>query len=232
MIEKLQKLIAMEKSARSIGNLAEAAAFAAKVQELLFKYNLDMSEVEIKTQEAEEPVDQSRVQGVMRGGRQRWLELLAAIVARSCFCQTLIVPTTTIQIFVGRTSDRMAAATLFLHLATSALELCRRELKAALMEHPWKDTRWRREWRKSFYLGFVAAIYQRLTVERSELESATGGCALVLRKSEAVTNWMQTHQTGGKARKVETKARIAAGYFQGHAAGMNVSTSAQPRLSV
>lgn len=47
IIEKLRKLIAMEQSARSIGSLAEAEAFASKVQELLSKHKLEMSEIEL-----------------------------------------------------------------------------------------------------------------------------------------------------------------------------------------
>ena len=51
LTEKLQKLIAHEKSARATGNLQEAEAFAAKIAELLFRHNLSMSDVEIKQQE-------------------------------------------------------------------------------------------------------------------------------------------------------------------------------------
>jgi hypothetical protein len=43
--EKLRKLIAKQESAISIGNEAEANVFAAKINELLIQYNLEMNEV-------------------------------------------------------------------------------------------------------------------------------------------------------------------------------------------
>ena len=46
VIDKLRKIMAHAASAREIGNLAEAEAFAAKAQELLLRHKLDMTEVE------------------------------------------------------------------------------------------------------------------------------------------------------------------------------------------
>ena len=46
IIEKLRKLIAHEKSARSIGNIHEAEAFASRIQTLLDEHKLSMGEVE------------------------------------------------------------------------------------------------------------------------------------------------------------------------------------------
>lgn len=46
IISKIQKLINMQEGAASVGNLAEAEAFGAKVQEILMKYNLDMDKVQ------------------------------------------------------------------------------------------------------------------------------------------------------------------------------------------
>lgn len=43
--DKLRKLIAKEASAREIGNLAEAEAFASKIQELMIDYELEMDDI-------------------------------------------------------------------------------------------------------------------------------------------------------------------------------------------
>lgn len=49
-IRKIQKLLTHERSAREIGSTAEADAFAAKASELLRKYKLSMSDVELAKQ--------------------------------------------------------------------------------------------------------------------------------------------------------------------------------------
>ena len=45
IINKIQKLIAKAESAQDIGNIDEAAAFSAKVNELLIKYNLEKADI-------------------------------------------------------------------------------------------------------------------------------------------------------------------------------------------
>jgi len=234
MIEKLQKLMAMERSARAIGSMAEAAAFAAKVQTLLFEHNLSMSEVEINTSEKEETVDRERVDYIGGKASQAWLLMLAGAVAESCFCRHLTVSKQNIQIFVGRTTDRQAAAILFSHLALAALDQSGADAKNARLSNPYRGAGsravWARERRKSFLVGFAVAIRERLVVDRKQLDATTGGCALVLRKSEAVANWMQTHNTGRHTR-ARTIRVSGDGYIQGRAAGMAVSTRAQSRLA-
>ena len=45
IIDKIKKLAAKAESAKEIGNIEEAAAFSAKVNEMLTQYNLDMAEL-------------------------------------------------------------------------------------------------------------------------------------------------------------------------------------------
>lgn len=47
IIEKLRKLIRHERSAREIGSIAEAEAFAERIQSLCDEYNLSISEIDI-----------------------------------------------------------------------------------------------------------------------------------------------------------------------------------------
>mgnify|MGYP000684045842 CR=1 FL=1 len=51
ILEKLRKLIAHEKSAREIGSMDEAEAFAAKIQQLIDEYNIELSEIGNKPEE-------------------------------------------------------------------------------------------------------------------------------------------------------------------------------------
>src|SRR5216683_5217426 len=92
ILSTLAKLISHEKSARSIGSVDEAEAFAAKIQALMFKHKLEMTDIEFE-QEQNEPVLSERLEeedviGVRREStrRQRWVDILVRAVARANFC--------------------------------------------------------------------------------------------------------------------------------------------------
>lgn len=232
IMDRLQKLIAHEKSARSIGNIEEAEAFAAKVAELLFKHNLSMSDVEIKEQELNEPIAREYVQG--KAGRAVWMEILASAVATSCFCRHLIIGKTSTQIFVGRTSDRQAAAALFRHLVGCAVSMCNMEKRNLRDRNPFLDARERQkyahEFGRSYLLGFASAVSRRLEAERRQLEAATqGGTALVLRKNVALDKWWG-EQKFKDSRGLSVNLRSMDGYSRGHAAGSSINLKARAAL--
>ena len=232
MVEKLQKLIAMERSARTIGNLAEAEAFASKIQELLFEHGLSMSEVEIQEQEKDEQVDRAFVRDIVSGGRCAWLETLSGAVASSCFCRRHVVPGRSAQVFIGRTSDREAAVTLLQMLSSTALDLARKAAKEKVFDRAmyYEDEipRERSNFRKSFLHGFADAIDSRLNVGRHQLEGVEGGSALVLRKDAAIQEFI-----GDKvkvARSTFSGPSDSGGYRLGYKAGQGASVSARKQL--
>jgi hypothetical protein len=231
--ERLQKLIAHERSARDIGNIAEAEAFAAKVAELLFKHNMSMSDVEIKQQEQNEDIDRERV--VMGGSRAAWMEILADAVAKACFCRHMIVLGTSMQIFVGRTSDREAAGALFRHLAGCATSICNREKRSQRERNPYHDARrrqrWAHEWGKSFLLGFAMVVAQRLKAQRQELAASNEGTALVLRKDLALQKWWDDQGPKRLARATNLNMRSEEGFAAGVRAGRDISLKARAALN-
>jgi hypothetical protein len=234
VMDKLQKLIAHEKSARAIGNIAEAEAFAAKVAELLFKHNLSMSDVEIKEQEINEPIDREYVRG--EKGRSVWMEMLAQAVATSCFCRHMIIGGTSTQIFVGRTSDRQAAGALYRHLIGCAVSLVNAEKRKLRDHNPHTDPRRRQkyahEFGRSYLLGFASAVSKRLEAERRQLETQTqGGTALVLRKNAALDRWWaEREDTFRDSRGLSVNLRNGDGFSRGVAAGNSINLKARAGL--
>src|SRR5262245_56441648 len=82
VIEKIRLLLKLSESP----NVYEAAAAAAKAQELMFKYNLDLAQVEAVRPESAEPYIQERFSV---GGSSHWLKLLMFAIARHNFCQAV-----------------------------------------------------------------------------------------------------------------------------------------------
>jgi hypothetical protein len=102
IVEKLKKLIEHQNSAAAIGSQKEAEAFASKVQELLSKYKLSMSDVEARVEE-EAGVGKSSVPLVGKKGERNalldkpgiypWLWTLASTIANCNDCMALVSPT-------------------------------------------------------------------------------------------------------------------------------------------
>ena len=232
MTELIQKLIAHEKSAREIGNLAEAEAFATKAAELLFKYNLSMSDVEVKQQEKDEPIDREFVR--MGGKRAIWMEMLASAVATACFCKHRIVLGTDTQCFIGRTSDRATARALFCHLVGCAESICLKEKLTLRERNPMHSPRarqkWAAEWGKSFFIGFANAVANRLSAQRRQLSGETGGSALVLRKDLALQQWEAAQAKPKEARALKIKVKATGGYEAGLRAGQSVNLTPHAQL--
>ncbi len=215
IIEKLRKLIAHERSARSIGNLAEAEAFAAKVQDLLTAHKLEMSEVDFQAREDGEPIDWERVDGhEINGGGSRtkvyWRVRIAKAVAKvnSCDVVNNSASRGTAFFFVGRTSDRQLAKILYLYLVELGEELVskavreNREIQTLKFNvrnsisdwniPTWAKAafaRWMKDYRESWKTGFGEAIATRLLARYEETlkaQAAISSNAIVHIKRDAL----------------------------------------------
>ena len=119
IVDKLAKMIRHEQSARQIGSIAEAEAFAAQVQHLLTKHGLEMSEIDF-AEESSQPIDQEWAFSHHDGSnvpherrRIEWQENLAESIARVNNCALLITQVNNSVCFVGRPSDRSVCISLY-----------------------------------------------------------------------------------------------------------------------
>lgn len=88
IIDKLAKMLRHQESAKAIGSIAEAEAFATRIQELLDKHKLEMSDIQFSEQEAAEPIDYDVIAPRHLGikeerKRVEWQEDLAMSIAHS-----------------------------------------------------------------------------------------------------------------------------------------------------
>lgn len=220
VIEKLAKLKAKEISARDLGNMEEAEAFAEGISRMLLKHNLEMSEVELFEQKDKDPV-QSEVFHPSRNGikfkrrRIEWQERLAGIIAYNNFCQILVVPRTNIVYFVGRKEHRQVAAYLYGYLGRTIEDYAERAYMREYdrLYNSGQSTYAVRGWKAAFIDGAVNAIGQRLRKMRAEELQTAGerGVALVRVQDNAVVEWMEEQRAAKK--------------FSGNAGSLNVTGS-------
>lgn len=210
VVARLQKLMAHAESAKQIGNLAEAEAFATKCDELLSKYNLGMDDLAFKRHQEDEPIeretfypDEFEIKHV--GQRVAWQELLAVSVAQAHDCRLLVWPNSNRITFVGRATNRAATMYVYSILLKAAEEISDREyVKAYYQAKKDGDVTAARGFKASFLQSFVLRIRSRYYEERRKREDSLKGqsTALVRINTEraAVEQWMADQKASGKTK--------------------------------
>ena len=223
---KLQKLIAHEESARKLGNLAEAEAFASKIQTLLLQYELDIEEIRGRTQQATAPVGQERVDitDIVGSHEGIWVYNLYSCGARNNFCKVIMPSRWTLNylLLIGEEANREFTH-YFVHQLISKL----RELSRSSF-NTYKNgggTDKRNTYIRSFLVGAVDGIRQRLNEDREKAKADQPQVyGLVLRKDAALIEYMRTNfRNLGVAKGTSNSS--SAGYSNGVQAGRGVNVN-------
>lgn len=192
IIEKLAKLKAHAESAEAIGNQEEAAAFAAKFQELLMKHELTMSEIEFKRVASDDPMGREFATGGGAGQRRLWQEQLASVIASAFFCRILVYKGSDLIAFVGRETHRQAAEYVYSRLRRELEETSKREYKSlrSKLRRNGEDLENSHGFKTSFRRAYVRTIQQRLKAQRQsekeQIEGTAGGGTALIRLDTAL----------------------------------------------
>lgn len=219
--EKLKKLISKEESARQLGNLAEAEAFAGKIQELLLKYAIDVEELRNKNQKTDINKEKVDLSDLIGSHEATWVHELYDVGARNNFCK-VIYPAKMTWPYVTLIGEDMHRefTHYFVHQLVSKLrELARRSFK----EYEGPDKR--NTYIRSFLRGAVHGIGQRLKEQREEaIRNQPQVNALVINKSAGMIAWMQeAYPPGTLGSRKARSAASADGFASGVIAGRGVS---------
>lgn len=228
--EKLKKLLAHKESAESIGSVAEAEAFAARISALLAEYKLEMSDLQTSNTEEEE-INQDFVDLDALGigftqRRDTLMVVLADIVGKANFCMVICNSKGNGFRFVGKTTDRQVALYIFHTLYRFSREEAEKRYREQYYQNKLRGTEYlMKGFKKSFLHGFNTAIRERLQKEtnRQQLEYS-GTQALALRNAHVeVAKWV--NKSIGKLRKSSSSlnANNSNARNQGYEYGKSVS---------
>lgn len=177
IIDRLRKLLRHERSARSVGNVAEAEAFAAKIQQQLDSYNLSLSEIDIE--EARSSVDSEttdyKVQLV-------WQRHLLSTIAGINGCKVVLIPP--FVHIVGTINDRAIVSEFYKYFEQLGIDLAAASLAeykaTGVYKRKRKKTRATVSYKGSFLLGYALALGDRLQKQHAEnLSAANESTALI-----------------------------------------------------
>jgi hypothetical protein len=204
LIEKVQKLFSM---ARQNESPEEAKVAALRAQEILQKYDISISEVEIKQEGFENCSEHTFELGKLR--IPSWVKILQSGIATSLDIKAL------------RHKYNLRANLLFLGIepdvtiAKQTFEYLYQFVNS--YDYSGIDATCRYDWR----LGFVTAVNGRLRQKKKEQADNTHITALVLCKKQIAHDFLSSKYS--KICNEKTKLRsVGSSYFDGYHVGKNI----------
>jgi len=204
IIERVQKLLAL---AEQKDSLEEAQLAAVRAQELLHKYDLSLSEVEIQ-RAGSSLCEEQHIQLKTRK-TPTWIKFLQSAVAEGFGIQSFraLRQFDTILMYIGVDPDVTIAKQVFEYLYNFINTYTLRG----------KDAKQKNQWR----MGFIYAIQSRLEEQNKKKAEDSHRYGLMLAKDAIITNYITNKYNDiiKKGRKLpETK--ISRSFHEGVAVGM------------
>ncbi|KKL68469.1 hypothetical protein LCGC14_2124670 [marine sediment metagenome] len=238
ILDKIQKLSAHAESAEQIGNVAEAQAFATKVQAMLFQHKLSMAEVKGFRPPDDigvVPLDWEKYGLKVKQARCQWADQLAGIVASANFCRLMCSRHSNALTFIGHKEDCEVTEYLFIVMFRAAEKIAEKAYcKEFYRCRDRGDVKAARGFKAAFLDAFVNRIFERFgelkTQQEKEgwaaKEEKTSNALTIVKDTQVeVDDWMgknlSTSRIGNRAPRVHV-----AGTTQGRAMADSVSLKA------
>lgn len=216
LIQRLQKVRALTDSSVP----GEAAAAAAKLQEILLKYNLEMEDIEEDSPVPDDKYVREELElGVTSGNMINWRRILLSGIARSLMCAAFGYQGTRQMVIVGQRHNIEMSRHFYDYLSSEIDRLA----DATWMKARYRSREHARSWKSSFYNGAVDIVVQRLEEKYQQVSKQDSHTQALVLKNErdlddAVGNLI------GRVRKNTVRQRHSkAGYNRGVRAGKRVN---------
>lgn len=177
IIDRLRKLMQHERSAREIGNIAEAEAFAAKIQQQLDAYNLAMSDIDIEAAKSTMGMEQTDYKVLFE-----WQKQLLIAIADVNGC--MMVAHSGYARIVGTSLDRTIVDELYRYFEKLGIDLAQLSLKeykgSGEYKRKRKKTRATHSYKGSFLIGFTLRLSRRLRDQHDETLAVANAASTAL----------------------------------------------------
>lgn len=241
IVDRITKLLALATSP----NEHEAAAAAAKAQEILTEHNLRLEDIKTSHKSPDIPIEQTEI---LSGSRKiYWRGFLANAIANANFCKVWWMGGK--MVIAGRKHNVAIALSLYDYLTKTVERLAAEGVKAEKQTwhtyrsqiegtgiEPFAQPNWRR-WKSSFITGCCQRLLERIEEQTQRMNSlgipntkVTGlACRMAHeREQEAIAQWRQEQGITLTRRKASSKATVTKdGYTAGQRAGDAISLERQ-----
>ena len=216
LIQRLQKVRALTESSVP----GEAAAAAAKLQEILLKYNLEMEDIEEDSPVPHDKYVKEELElGVTSGNMINWRRILLSGIARSLMCAAFGYQGTRKMVIVGQGHNIEIVRHFYDYLSS---EISR------LADVTWAKARIRtrehaRSWKSSFYNGAVDIVVQRLEEKYQQVSNQDSHTQALVLRNERDLDDAVGHLIGRVRKNTVRQRHSKAGYSRGVRAGKRVN---------
>ncbi len=224
ILEKLKKLISHERSARAIGSMDEAEAFAAKIQQLVGEYNLSLDEIEIESEQSSVEAD---LADIRTKRLQAWQRMFISRLAEFNGCRIVAIRQGTA--IIGAKTDRAIVVEFYNYFEGLAQEFSQKSLSIYRKTGEYKRKRKKQKasinFRESYCFGFVCAIIYRIEAEHAaKLRNASNSQALIYIGNKLVDSdqWINDNMNTSERKSKKRKTRDDA-FMQGYEDGESVA---------
>lgn len=226
ILEKLRKLISLKESATAIGSIGEANAAAAGINRLLIKYNLSLDDIP----KEENTIITKTIPYKSHLVSGTWFSYLASVISKFNLCVSLVISKSknnryykdTIQI-VGEKINVEIVLYLIDFLSKSFYQISIEDYEIykhnCIINKIIPKTQ--KIFQKSYMLGCVSGLYDKLTQEKNELNKIVDTTALVIRNGDKLNKYLEKFKI--TKCKYKSKAAIDANSINmGYKTGKNI----------
>lgn len=242
ILDRITKLLALATSP----NEHEAAAAAAKAQEILTEHNLRLEDIKSEHKSPDMPIEQVEIDSY--GRRVYWKGFLASALADANFCAMWWLGGRVI--VVGRNHNVAIVKSLYDYLTKTVERLAAQGVKSEKeayvvyqgeflimgIKPSVTEPNWR-TWKYSFITGCTKRLAERIEEQTRRMNAegipntAVTGLACRMaheREQEAIAQWRREQGINLTQRKSGSKARVTRdGYTAGQRAGDSISLKQQ-----
>lgn len=222
ILDKIKKLIAKQKSALEIGSVEEADTFAAKIQDLLVKYNVSIGDISFEDRKAN--VSQKKVSTRIKSVSDRMGYHMMYVVAKHNLCRVYNYEKSFEMLLVGTPGNIEICEMLYDLMLSVYISIGKRKYQE-MEYYVGLDT-----FLREFLTGCKDGLDAKYKAEKLRLEQANPGCtSLIIYNDKAIVEYVNTvvvfskRKTAQKAEKPKSDV-----YWEGYHTGKK--TNLQERL--
>lgn len=212
ILEKIKKLIQKQKSAKELGSINEAEAFAIKIQDLLLKYNISLTDEDLKSEEHEiiEEILSMRVKSVSKKSGYK----IMYSIAKYNFCRVYMIKNTEYMQIIGLKNN--------VEICKSLYEICIQIYKKRGKDLFLLNDTYEKgldSYLREFLVGCAVGLGRKLKNERERAtKSELSTTALILRNDKAVGDFVNSKYTITNAKQSRDYSGEA--YDKGYQTGL------------
>lgn len=213
--EKIQKLLNKSESAREIGNLEEAEAFAQKVNELLIQYNLTVHD--LKGNEPKDNIDTNYIDLEFGKTEGDWVIKLYNCIAKFNLCRVISIKGTSKIMLIGDPYNQEIVVYTCVHLKHTIKSLRAKRYKEYFGPEK-KNTYYR-----AYSQGAVNGIWDKLQAQKYEMERQNNNITALVVTNDALLDTKVKEIFGETKSAKSRKLSGADGGSQGYVDGRNMN---------